>query len=476
MFEKRIQVGEGQHLTLVEVTDNLTIKGWDEPEVLICMQPSTPPGEEQEDLLGIEESVEGPRLSVRDKCEMQVPATLPVTIREARGNMAASGLQAALNAEQVRGNLKLSDVLEAVLAEVYGNLKADGVASLRLVGTVYGDANVKDGGTADLQNVRGNLQAKRLERLRASRVSGNLQAKEIGGALDADQVGGNALLSEIGGAVTLDQVAGNLAAKSLTGGAKVPKIGGNLVLNGELGQGCTYHFQARGNAVLRLSEGASTHVALHAGGMIASSLSLQDEERQGKGLSGTLGDGGAELVVEAGGNVMLGGGGPAFGADLGAEISRQVEESLRAIDLEAIGRQVSEEMESAMSRLQVKLEGMDWQRLGLQTQRAVERGMEQMRKNMDRTVEKAARHQERMERRAEREAQRLERLGRRRKKVEEESDWPAAGAAEWADDEGSAGMPGPDLEEERLSILRMVEQGQITPAEAEMLLDAIAES
>jgi hypothetical protein len=35
--------------------------------------------------------------------------------------------------------------------------------------------------------------------------------------------------------------------------------------------------------------------------------------------------------------------------------------------------------------------------------------------------------------------------------------------------------PAPDLDEERLSILRMVEQGQISPEEAEMLLDALVD-
>jgi len=34
-------------------------------------------------------------------------------------------------------------------------------------------------------------------------------------------------------------------------------------------------------------------------------------------------------------------------------------------------------------------------------------------------------------------------------------------------------MPEPAREEERLAILRMVERGQITPEEAEMLLDAL---
>jgi hypothetical protein len=301
------------------------------------------------------------------------------------------------------------------------------------------------------------------------------------GVLNVDQVGGNATLKGISGATTLGQVAGNLAAKNLSGGARVPKVGGNLTLNGEIGAGCTYHFHVRGNAALRLPAETSAHVALSAKGKILSSLALVDQVQDGSTLSGTLGDGGAEIAIQASGNVMLGGGGPeasaGIGTDLGDEISRQIDASLQAIDLEAIGHQVSEEMDAAMSRLQVKLESVDWERIGTQSQRAVERAMEQMRRNMDRMVEKAARHQEKVERKVEREQRRLERLERKRQ--------PAAGrehgaqmdlgdqSAEAAYGDGGPVEPGPDLDEERLSILRMVEQGQITPEEAEMLLDAL---
>jgi hypothetical protein len=386
---------------------------------------------------------------------------------------------ADLNAEQVRGNLKLSEVSTAVVAEVYGNLKADEMASLRVVGTIHGEAGLDEVATADLQNVRGNLHVKESNRLRVSRISGNLHAKEINGPLDADQVGGNAVLKGIAGAVTLDQVAGNLVAKNLTGGAKISRIGGNLVLNGELGTSCTYHFLADGNAVLRLSEDASAHLTLSARGQILSSLKLADQEWEGNRLTGTLGDGGAEIVVEAKGNVLLGGDHAAAAADrgLGDEISRQVEESLRAIDLEAIGRQVSEEMEAAMSRLRVKLESADWERIGLQARRAVEQTMERMQRDMDRLAEKAAHHQEWLERQAEREARRQERWERKLEKAAQGRQ-QAAGAevAERKEKEAAepAGVePEPGLEEERLSILQMVEQGQITPEEAEMLLDAL---
>jgi hypothetical protein len=92
-------------------------------------------------------------------------------------------------------------------------------------------------------------------------------------------------------------------------------------------------------------------------------------------------------------------------------------------------------------------------------------------------VEKAARHQEKVERKMEREQRRLERLERRRQKgagrepgVQADLGDPAAEAA--YTDDGAMEL-GPDLDEERLSILRMVEQGQISPEEAEMLLDAL---
>ncbi len=468
---------EGQRLTLVEMSADVVMVNWDEADVLIRL----PDGGEQD--LTVEQTEAGPAVSARLACEIQVPAAAAVTIRQALANLNVKGL-AGLNAEQVRGNLKLSGVSEAVIAEVYGNLKAETTSSLRLVGTIYGDAGLDEVPTADLQNVRGNLRVKASDRLRASRIGGNLLARSIGGALDVDQVGGNAQLKDVAGVVTLDQVAGNLVAKDLTGGAKVARIGGNLVFNGELGAGCTYHFKADGNAMLRLAEEANAHLTLDARGQLLSSLALTDQQREGNRLTGTLGDDGAEVAVEARGNILLGGGRPPF-ADLGEEISRQVEEGLRAIDLEAVGRQVSEEVEAAMSRLQVKLESVDWDRMGHQARMAVERAMERMQRDMDRLAEKAAHRQERL---AEREARLQERLARREARLQERLAVKGRRAADhqpqteitigmgdWETEYAAESMePAPSLDEERLSILKMVEQGQITPEEAEMLLDSLA--
>jgi hypothetical protein len=472
MFEQRITIQEGESLTLEKLMGSASIAAWDEAEVLIKL----PSGGEAD--LTVEQAEGGPSVSARVHCEVCMPAGIPVQVREAKGNLAVKGIS-SLNAEQVRGKLKLSDVGEARLAEVYGSLDARGLKSVSVVGTIFGSAGLKNVERADLQNVRGSLAAKSVGRLHGSRIGGNVSAKDVEDSLSIDQVGGNATLKSIGAEVKLGQVAGNLIGKNLVGGAKVPKIGGNLVLGGEIGQGRNYQFSPRGNAVLRLPEDASAHLTMTARGKFVISTPLTDEVREGRTLSGSVGDGGAEIVVDAGGNVVLGdkdSTGVEVGAELAGEVVRQIEEGLAAIDLDAIGRTVGAEMEEAMSRLQVKLESVDWDRVGVRTQQAVDRAMDRLQRDMDRMAAKAARQQERLEqklerqkRRMEREAQRLQRHEARMAGVEiAVEDDPAEDAYEEYEAE-----PGPDLDEERLSILRMLEQGQIAPEEAEMLLDAL---
>jgi hypothetical protein len=471
MYEQRIEIQEGQSLTLDKLLGNASIAAWDEADVLVKL----PRGEERD--LIIEQGEGGPSASARQTCEVRVPAGLALKVREAKGNLAVKGIS-SLDAEQVRGRLKLGDVGEAKLAEVYGGLSAKGLKSVSVAGTVFGSAGLKNVERADLQNVRGSLTAKVVGRLHGSRIGGNVTAKEVEGSLNIDQVGGNATLKDVGAEVRIGQVAGNLTGKNLTGGAKVPKIGGNLVLGGEIGQGRSYQFCARGNAVLGLREDASAHLTMTAAKFIISTP-LTGEVREGRTLSGSLGDGGAEIAIEVRGNVVLGSKDAAqteMGAEFAGEVARQLEEGLAAIDFDAIGQTVGAEMDEAMSRLQVKLESVDWDRVGARTQQAVDRAMDRMQRDMERMVAKAERHQVRLERNLERQKRRMERKARKLEKEE------ARGAgieivvegdsAEDAYEEHEA-EPGPNLDEERLSILRMLEQGQIAPEEAEMLLDAL---
>ncbi len=464
MIEKRIQLAEGAPLTLIEVAGDLLIETWDEADVLVQMQ-----GEREKDLV-VQDGEAGPTISARAACSVRVPASARVTVRDARESLKLAGLS-DLSADQVRGSVKASDVEQATFAEVYGNLKADGFTSLRVTQTVYGNASLSDGENADLQNVHGNLSVKALDTVQALRVGGNFYLSQVDGPVTVESVGGNSVLKGVGGVLNLAKVGGNLATSGLVAGAKVAKVGGNMVLNGEIGAGCTYHFKAGGNAVLRLPEGTGAHLTLSAKGKVRSALPLSGEEQQGTTVTGTLGEGGAEIVVEAGGNVLVGGTAQSLGADLGAEISRQVEEALQSIDLAAVGEQISAEMDRAMVQLRDKLETVDWDRIGRRTQRSMERAMQRLQRDIDRLSEKAARRQEKLERMAQRAAREQEKWERAGQRMAGEGQGRAAGiyfAGSTGSDEPTA-----DLDQERLAILKMLEEGKISAQEAETLLDAL---
>jgi len=486
MIEKQIPLAEGAQVTLLEMAGDLKVSGWDEAYVQVQMD-----SDAEEDLL-VGESPNGPELSARTSCEVWVPAGVPVTIRQAMGNVKVREVQAVFKTEQVHGDLRLSDLGEVVIDTVHGNLKAGDLSTLRVADVVSGNVTIKSMESADLRAVQGNLRAKALDHLQVSHVAGDLMVKDVEGPVSAEQVDGSIVLKDIGGMVTTDKVGGNLMGRDLLGGVKAGRIGGNLVLSGDLGSGCTYQFRTGGNAALKLADDANASVTLKAGGRVVSTAALAEEVRTENSLSGILGDGGTELAVEAGGNIILGypgrvswhedeeglweEAGDEFGAafsSLGDEISRHVEESLRAIDVEAISRRASESIERAMAQMRAKLESIDWERVGHQAEGTMERALGQMQRELDRLSEKAARQQEKMQRMAEQRQRQAERQAERQEERQRRHGVRVHTVAWQAGQPKPAPEPTPSFDEERLSILTMVEQGQITIQEAETLLDAL---
>jgi len=251
--------------------------------------------------------------------------------------------------------------------------------------------------------------------------------------------------------------------------------------------GRTYQFRADGNAALHLEDEAAAHISLQAGGHLLSTLALTGEEQTEKSLSGLLNDGGAELSVHAEGNLFIGIGGHAdhevpdevgarFGQEMGEVLSTSFDEMGRQMEasFDNIGRQVESEVEAALGRLRVKLDGMDWARIGGHAQASVERAMSRLEQESGRLAERMAHHQDRIRLRAQREALRVEREAMRAQRHERSAVATGAAAVAATDAEAApeVGVE-PDLDQERLTILKMVEQGQITPQEAEMLLEAL---
>jgi hypothetical protein len=359
MFETRLEL-IGQSLVL-QALANLSVTAADGTEVWIRL----PEGEADD--VEVESGEAALEVTLRSSAEVKVPAGTAVRVAVAKGNLALEGLDVAVDVEEVDGNL-----------------------------SVHGCTGL------DADQVRGNAKLKAVSQgVRLDRVAGNLAVKDLGGGLEVGTVRGNAALRGLEGLVRAGRIGGNLAARELAGGLDVEAVGGNVALSGPWISGQVYRVSAGGNAVVRIEPETSVQVRALAGGHLLSSVPLQPEEGTPGWNAGAAGEGGAELEIRAGGNLVLGGDGEAGAfagwAILGADLAQDA-------------------VQRAMSRLQTRLESVDWDQVGRKAEATVERAMERMERKLERVMERS----ERAEARAERARRRADRIRRPRAVPREE--------------------------------------------------------
>jgi DUF4097 and DUF4098 domain-containing protein YvlB len=467
-------------------------------------------------------------ITLNTSAQVEVPAGVPVRVREASGNLHVSELSNALTLDAVRGNLTLAEVDAAVrVGKVHGGLRATGIGSLQVTDTVYGNLKVRECATLDVEDVRGGVKLQGVfHSVRLGTLAGNLRAHEIGGAVEASEVKGNATLSDVGetvriptvggnltahgvagelevshvkgnvklndmrGAVRIGQIRGNLAARELASGLDVEAVSGNAALAGPWAPGHLYRVSVSGNAAVKVEPDASAQFRVKSSGHLASSVSLAPDEAEPGWQVGTMGDGEATIEIQARGSLALGQDDRAAGTSMTMglgmtgeaiqDMMDRLQTKLESVDWEEMERTLEESsMMAAMAGLQAKLEGINWDEAGRRTEEAMSRAMQRMEIKLERARARAERARERAERARERAQRAQVRVGR---VVEEagladlEVDIDADMGVEM--DVGPVGAtaepyPAEMYEEERLAILRMVEDGKITPQEADMLLDAL---
>jgi len=295
-------------------------------------------------------------------------------------------------------------------------------------GEVGGDVRIADlEGALLLSRVGGDLSLRRVGRASFETVGGDLHARELSGNLTADVVGGDALALEVEGDLRLRSVGGDLFLRGVRGTVDC-QAGGDAMLTLRPQPGSNSCIRAGGDLSLELPREASVRLRLQAGGELhlpAGVAAVPEED----GVWVELGSGEAELDVRAGGDMVLRLGSPEkdppgfFVGDILGEVEAKLAE-----------------MEAHFSAMGAGLYGIDAERIGERVRRAV------------RKARRKASHRPRSR---------------------------SAHAGRWRTGAGrpSRGMPPPASqelsEEERLTVLRMVEQGKISVEEAERLLAAL---
>ncbi len=274
-----------------------------------------------------------------------------------------------------------------------------------------------------IQTVNGDAVLHEVGSVLLQTVQGDLVLRSADGLVQIETVRGDAKLKRIAGQVSISKVAGDCTVQDLGAGLALAQVGGDLAMEVEFQPGQSYVAKAGGDIALRV-DGGGAQLTLNAKGDLRVRVPLTNWTGNERSATGTLGDGAAQVTLLANGDVLVlpGAAGAPFDAD---QFSDQVEAMIES----AMGQ-----FESQMARMQRDLE----QRFG----------------KMDKHAAKTA---ERAKRRAER----------------------AAGA--WSFSFGRPPFPPapppassqPVSDEERLMILKMVEEGKISVDQAAQLLAAL---
>jgi hypothetical protein len=297
---------------------------------------------------------------------------------------------------------------------VLGNLRIERVKGSVVIGVVHGNTALRE------------VDAVLLER-----ALGNLSAREVAGRLESQDVRGNTRVRRVGELLTLGEVGGNLVAEGLTGGLMAERVRGNVRMGPPFSPEAAYRVEAHGNLTVHLPPDASLEMVLRAGGQVRSrvpGLALEPGEEETRG---TLGSGESTLEADVKGNVTL-----------------RPSEGHEAMDMstgwDELGAHVEWQMNDALARMATYLEESLGRVDGEQVRHRVDRATEQARRRAEQAAERARMRAEQAERR-----------------------WRRASGQRSAPIEQGA------TDEERLRVLRMVEEGKITPEQASDLLGAI---
>ena len=284
-------------------------------------------------------------------------------------------------------------------------------------------------------------------------VTRGLTAEEIAadyewetGNVIVEAVGGDATIRDVEGGVKVSAVGADLYLRDVEGDCVVERAGADLVLSLDFTPGREYRFSAGGDILCRIHPDANVTFDLPADTALQLDVEVQVTEREDAPDRRTiiLGDGSALVHIVAASRLRL----------VGEEEDYMV----------SFGVQLEDELEARLSHLEAKLdqqlEGLD-ERIQATTIRfasQAERVAERAQREALRAAERVRRTMEQWDAKPKR-ARKAKRVGFTLEGLDTRAAPPP--------------RRDPVTEQERLMILKMVQEGKITIEEAERLLAAL---
>lgn len=403
---------------------------------------------------------------------LEVGATPTLRIRGIEGNLSLTGWD---RPELLARGPKADDIsftAETGVVELRAHrhclLQTPLQSSVEIDGSIEGHAAINLLlGPVNITAVDGDLQINSSGPLAVESVDGNLSVRAVAGSCRIHRVDGNARIAQVAGDLLLGKVDGNLGISEVVGSVEA-EADGNVDLNLSLSHGQHVQVAADGSITCRIQPDAGVKVRLQADGTIRVKNLGEPRRTEDDSLEFQLGDGGAVLELRADGDILLAAADPrsfgagfgagfatGFGAERGFDPEMGEEMARRA---EELGQQIAQQVEAQVAALTREMEEK-LSRMG-DNEEMANKLQEKLAVTMRRAEEKLAEAMRRMEVRT---AERGPEGDRRRKGYGWQAPPPPP-------------VPpkrNPVTDEERMMILRMVEQGKISVEQAEKLLAAL---
>jgi hypothetical protein len=352
-------------------------------------------------------------------------------------------------------------------------------AAVVQVEAVHGDAAIKgldDGLT--IQTIDGDLELRNVGTTQIGRLNGDLTAKNIDGNFIIDDVMGQVSARGVQGDFTTSgTIHDNLNLIDVGGSARA-NCNGNIMLSLDPSPGHDYEFRCNGNLFCRLPDDASVEISVSKAAQVTVGLpGIHTSAPVQTPYALTLGEGDAKLSLSANGNVVLDTHAPDWDmGDFDIDVENEVNGMADAVSqqisqqVDSQVRMIEDQLNAQLSSLSIRLSAAKMseeharrieERAREASQRATERAQERVHRAQERMEQKMAAAQRKMEMKA----QAHERAARH-----------ARGG--WSFNFPTPPTPPPPqgdpvTEDERLMILRMLEQKKISMEEAEQLLTAL---
>ena len=339
--------------------------------------------------------------------------------------------------------------------QVSGDASLQALSGPVTLGPVDGNLTIKDLGPVTLGQVSGDASLRNVGALNAETIAGDFTLRGGKGVCAVDTVGGDASIRDIDGMVAIESVGSDLYVRNVHAAVDV-KAGGDVALYLAPLPGQTYDITAGDDLILRLSP--DINVKLHLTGGSPESIhvdfpgvSLPEECVGCEVVIGKETDGMSEMLLTAGDDLLVTSQADSWesAADFGVGMQDGSEWTFPAFELpEDFSERINQRVHAAMERAQSHLE-------------AANRHAENAGHRATIKIEAAMR-------RAEAKARAAEVRSRRGQANVRIGHW------NWdVTPHGPAQTSAPVSDEERLSILKMLQEKKISVEDAEKLLAAL---